>query len=47
MYNILIRAFSKSSTPDLALELFVEMLCDGWTVGENFMAWWSSLVVGW
>jgi pentatricopeptide repeat protein len=29
MYNILIRAFSKSSTPDLALELFVEMLFDG------------------
>lgn len=29
MYNILIRAVSKSSTPDLALELFVEMLCGG------------------
>ncbi|XP_078180608.1 pentatricopeptide repeat-containing protein At2g42920, chloroplastic-like [Carex rostrata] len=29
MYNILIRAFSKSSTPDLALELFVELLCGG------------------
>ncbi|KAF3335312.1 Exocyst complex component EXO70A1 [Carex littledalei] len=29
MYNILIRAFSKSSTPDLALELFVEMLYGG------------------